>query len=134
MQPLAVADQPQSDTNLSTLISLSILDENGNEISKPTSLTQPYQFSIPRDPNVVIPPMTLQNVTSFNSAPHRLLFNLHYVSLAQTNDLTVSAHLEIQPLNASVAYLLIYKFDSPPRLNSSTNDVDGWSLLCPSSE
>ena len=136
MQPLALADQSQSqsNTNLSTSISLSIIDQNGNEISIPTTLDHPYRFLIPRDPNIVIPSMTLQNVTSFNLTPHHLLFNLHHVDILQSNNRTVSVHIEIQPLKTSVAYLMIYRFDSSPQLNSSINQIDGWSLLCPTSE
>ena len=42
MQPLALADKSQSNTNLSTSISLSILDQNGNEISIQTNFDHPY--------------------------------------------------------------------------------------------
>jgi hypothetical protein len=134
MQPLASADQSQSNTNLSTSISLSLLDRNGNEISIPTTLDHPYEFIIPRDPNVIISTMTLQNVTSMNTTAHHLLFNLHYINIVQSSNLTVSVHIEMEPLNTSLAYLMIYKFDSSPQLNSSTNLTDGWSLFCPSSE
>jgi hypothetical protein len=134
MQPLASADQSssQSNTNLSRSISLTILDRNGNEVSMQTDLTHPIELIIPRDPSVVIPSMTLQNVTSLNSTPHNLLFNLHFVNI--TNPLAISVHFEIQPLNTNIGYLFIYKFDSSPILNSSVNQIDGWTLLCPSSE
>jgi hypothetical protein len=135
MQPLALADnmRPQSNTNLSRSISLSILDNDGNEISISTTLNYPYQFIIPRDPNLILPPMTLQNVTSLNSTPHHLLFNLHYINIVQSNNLPISLHIEMEPLNKTLSYLFIYKFDSSPQLNSSINLIDGWSLFCPSS-
>ena len=133
MQPLAAADRSESNTNLSTSISLSILDRDGNELSLPTTLHQPYRFLIPRDPNVIIPSMVLQNVTSMNSTPHSLLSNLHYVDILQSNNSTVFVHIEMQPLNTSLAYLFIYKFDHSPQLNSSVNSIDGWTLFCPSS-
>ncbi|CAF1681875.1 unnamed protein product, partial [Adineta ricciae] len=41
-------------------------------------------------------------------------------------------HFEIHPLNTSLAYLFIYKFDQSPQLNSSINLIDGWALFCPS--
>ncbi len=44
----------QSNTNLSRSISLSILDQNGNEISIETDFN---------DPNLIIRPMILQNIT-----------------------------------------------------------------------
>ena len=134
MQPLASSDQSRSNTNLSTSISLSILDQNGNEVSTQTTLDYPYRFIIPRDPNMIVPPMTLQNVTSINNTPHHLLFNLHYIDVIQSNNLTISLHIEMNPLNTSLGYLFIYKFDSSPQLNSSTNQIDGWSLFCPLSE
>jgi len=131
MQPLASADQSssQSNTNLSRSISLTVLDRNGNEVSMQTNLTHPIELIIPRDPSLVIPSMTLQNVTSLNSTPHNLLFNLHFVNI--TNSLAVSVHFEIQPLNTNIGYLFIYKFDTSPILNSSVNQIDGWTLLCP---
>ncbi|CAF0795704.1 unnamed protein product [Adineta steineri] len=133
MRPLASADESQlnSHTNLSTSISFSILDQTGNEMSVPITSNHLYEFIIPHDPNVIIPSMTLQNVTSLNSTPFHLLFNLHYINIIQSNNLTISLHIEIQPLNISLAYLFIYKFDSSPQLNSSMNLIDGWSLFCP---
>jgi hypothetical protein len=134
MQPLASADQSsgKSATNMSRSLSLTVLDPNGNEIAIQSNQTQPMELFIPRDPNVVIPPMTLQNATAFNATPHQQLFNLHYINI--TNSLPVSVHFEIQPLNTSLGYLFIYKFDTAPILNSSTSQIDGWTLLCPSSE
>ena len=133
MQPLASADQSQSNTNLSRSISLSILDRNGNEITIPTTLDHPYRFVIPRDPNLIIPAMTLQNVTSLNTTPHHLLFNLHYINLVQATNLSISVHTEIKPLNTTLGYLFIYRFDQSPQLNSSINQIDDWTVFCPSS-
>ncbi len=134
MQPLASADQSssQSGTNLSRSISLTILDQNAAEVLIQTNLTNPIELMIPRDPNVVVPSMTLENVTSFNATPHNQLFNLHYVGI--TNSLPESVHFEIHPLNTSLGYLFIYKFDSSPILNSSINQIDGWTLFCPLSK
>jgi len=129
MEPLASFgnSKVQSNTNLSTSISLSILDQNGNKISFETNS---MRFVIPRDPNVIIPSMSLQNVTSTNSANHNLLFNLHYINI--TSALPISIHIEMNPLNLNLAYLFIYKFDQTPQLNSSINIIDGWAIFCPS--
>ena len=35
---------------------------------------------------------------------------------------------EIEALNSSIGYLLIYKFDRIPKLN----EIDGWTVFCPS--
>ena len=44
MNPLALAGQSQSDTNLSRLISLSMIDENGNDLSISSAVNHPYRF------------------------------------------------------------------------------------------
>ena len=136
MQPLAVAgtSRSQANTNLSTSISLSLFDLNSNELSIHTSADHSIEFLIPRDPNSIISPMTLQNVTSMRGNQP---FYLHFVNMTQfmtNSNLTVSLHFEIRPLNVSLGYLFIYKFDGSPELNSSINRTDGWSLLCPSSK
>jgi hypothetical protein len=136
VQPLASAgaSRSQANTNLSRSISLSVLDQNGNDVPINASVDHPIEFIIPRDMNIIVPPMTVQNVTSINNN-HNQLFNLHYVNIAQSNNnLTVSLHFEMHPLNASLGYLLIYRFDNSPQLNSSINQTDGWSLFCPLSE
>jgi hypothetical protein len=134
VQPLASFgnSHSQSNTNLSRSISLSLFDHYGNEVPLRTNLNHSIQFTVPRDPNLVLPSMTLQNVTSSNSTPHHQLFNLHFINV--TSNLPISVHFEMQPLNISLGYLFIYKFDSSPLLNSSINQTDGWTLFCPSSE
>jgi hypothetical protein len=131
MKPLASFGNSkiQSNTNLSTSISLSILDQNGNEISIETNHSHPIELFIPRDPTFIISPMILQNVTSMNSIPHNQFFHLHYINI--TTILSISVHIEIRPLDTNLAYLFIYKFDNIPQLNSSINQIDGWTLFCP---
>ena len=108
-------------TNVSRSISFSLFDSNGNEISLDYSI----EIFIPRDPNRILPPMIVQNVTS-----RQQLFNFHYVNI--TTILSISVHIEIEPLNSSVGYLLIYKFDKIPKLNQSIYQIDGWTVFCPS--
>jgi len=134
VQPLASFGNSlsQSNTNLSRSISLSLFDHFGNEVPFKTTVNHPIELIIPRDPNLVIPPMTLQNVTASSTIPHNQLFNLHFINIV--NPLPISVHLEMHPLNTSLGYLFIYKFDSSPILNSSVNQIDGWTLFCPSSK
>ena len=134
MQPLASVGSSRSlsNTNLSTSLALSLLDADGNELSVHADADHPIELIIPRDPNVLMPPMALQNVTALAGSPHQQIFNLHFVNI--TNALAVSVHLEMRPLNTSAGYLLIYRFDSAPQLNSSMHLVDGWAPLCPASE
>jgi hypothetical protein len=93
----------------------------GNSKSQ-TNLSHPIEILIPRDPNLIISPMILQNIIPI---PHNQLFNLQYVNI--TSIQPISVHFELLPLNASLAYLFIYKFDQTPRLN----EMDGWTLFCP---
>jgi hypothetical protein len=133
VEPLAPFgnSKSQPNTNVSRSISLSILDQYGNEVSIQTNASHPIEIIIPRDPNLLIPQMILQNVTSMNSTPHNQLFYFQYLNI--TSVLSISVHFEMRPLNTSLAYLFIYKFDQTPLLNSSVNLIDGWTLFCPSS-
>ena len=126
MQPLAFGDTPHnpSYTNLSRSFSFSILNENGTEIRINTNLTDRIEFFIPRDPNLIIPGMFLQNITSMD------YFNLHQINLTQHSNLTFSVHLEISPLDLNVSYLVIHKFDTKPQWN----DHHGWTLFSRSSK
>ncbi|UJR11342.1 hypothetical protein I4U23_015523 [Adineta vaga] len=119
-----------SNTNLSRSISFSFLDHNQEEIPIETTMNKSIEIIIPRDPNLIVSPMILQNATLMNMAPHHLSFHYQYFNL--TTSLPMSVHWNIQPLNVSVAYLIIYRFDQIPQLNSSINQIDGWTLLCPS--
>ncbi|CAF4146964.1 unnamed protein product, partial [Adineta steineri] len=128
VDPLASYGNFQN-ANLSRSIALSIIDQNGNEVSFEANQNNPIQLIIPRDPNILIPSMYLQNVTSINSTINNLVFNYHYINI--TSSLPISIHFEIHSLNRSLAYLFIYKFDQAPQLNSSINLIDGWTLFCP---
>ena len=123
--------------NLSNLLSISFFDEENNQLSVHTTLQKPIEFFISRDINYVIPSMFMQNVTSLsvNSSINNRQFNLHFNNITQTNpNMSISVHLEMHPLDNTLAYMLIYKFDSIPQLNSSINQIDGWSILCPKSD
>lgn len=132
--PIASFGHSQSNTNLSRSISLSIIDENGNDISISSTIDHPYRFLISRDPNSILPSMTLQNVTSYHFIRHNLLFNLHYINIGQSNELRKSVHIEMKSFNDILGYLMIYRFDHSPQLNSTVNFIDGWTLFCPSSK
>ena len=133
-EPLAAfgnsKDSPN--TNNSRSVSLTILDANGREIPVTTNGNETIEIRIPRDPNLPISSFNRENVTAMNDTTHHLLFNLHYVNI--TSQLPISFHLEMQPLNRSLAYLFIYRFDQSPQLNSSISLIDGWTIFCPSSK
>ncbi len=120
-------DLYSSYTNLSRSLSLTILDGNEKEIKIKTDQNNRIEFFIPRDPNLPIPPMFLQNVTSMNRMD--LLFNYHLINLTQSYlNLTYSIHLELHPLNINRSYFLMAKFDDRPKLHS----MDNWTIFCPS--
>jgi len=105
MEPLAVYGRSliESNTNLSRSLSISILDESGNEIPfETTSSSNPTEFFIPRDPNLQIPPMILTNKT--------------FHSLNLTTDPPISIHFEIK---ANFSYRFVYKFDKQSILTNS---------------
>ena len=37
----------------------------------------------------------------------------------------------MKPLDHTVGYLIVYRFDSSPQLNRTINLIDGWTLFCP---
>jgi hypothetical protein len=92
------------------------------------------EMIIPRDPSFRLPPMSLQNVTSMtnDSLSHRRLFNLHAIDFTQKSSSPFALHLEVHPLSMNLSYLMIYRFDASPILNSSLSQIDGWSVFCPS--
>jgi hypothetical protein len=133
MQPLAPlgASRFQANTNMSTTISLTVVDQNGLEIPIRATDDEPIEFFIPRDPNVPLPDMRLQNVTSMTSEES---FNLTLSQFMTNKNLTISIHLELRPLNTSLGYLFIYQFDRTPQLNTEKKDIDDWDLFCPKSK
>jgi hypothetical protein len=142
MQPLASAGNNRSsssssaNTNLSTTIALSLIDEHGNDIDIQTASQQPIELIIPRDPNIIVPSFTRQNLSL---SQHNQSFHPHFVNLTRSSNLTVAFHLQLRPLPQSTstapspAYWLIYRFDMAPQLNSTIQLIDGWTLLCSNS-
>ena len=118
--------QTQPNTNLSTSISLTIVDQNGNDISLKTDANNPMTIMIPRDPNLSIPPMILQDVISLNSTQNNQSFHYHYINI--TSAFSISAHIEFRPLNVNLSYLFIFKLDNLPQWNQ----FDGWTIFTPS--
>ncbi|CAF4649449.1 unnamed protein product [Rotaria socialis] len=133
MQPLALASATHSqvNTSMSTMISFSVLDSNGTQIPIVTDDEHPIEIIIPRDPNFIIPPMILHNVTKMYAPTQQ--FHFQTFNITQSNEnLTVSLHFEMRPRNPSLNYLLILKFDGQPHLNGTIENIDDWSLLCSS--
>lgn len=119
IQPLPLGDHRDPNdafTNFSRSLTLSIVDRNQ------TNFTDPIEFFIPRDPNLRIPDMFQQNVIGLNE-----FFHYHSIDLIQNNpNVSYSLHLEMQPMNINLSYLLIYQFDEQPQWNSLKN----WTYFC----
>jgi len=95
------------------------------------------EFFIPRDNNLIVPSMILENVSSIINDPlmNNRQFNLYFINITQINmNISLSIHFEMHPLNNNLGYMLIYKFDDSPQLNSSIQRIDGWTILCPQSK
>ena len=97
------------------------------------NLTHSLEFFIPRDPNLIIPPMFLQNVT-LNNNKQNAFFNYHFINLSSSSsnnpNLTFAIHLEMKPMDLNLSYLLIYQFDHKSQINS----FDDWIIFCPHSQ
>ena len=80
--------------------------------------------------------MTLQNVTGTSvstvGANNNRQFSLYYVNVTSPSDnITLSATFELQSDNSALGYMIIFRFDAIPVLNSSMSKIDGSRVLCP---
>lgn len=134
MKPLASFgnSSESAHTNLSRSISLTLLDEEQAEIDVQTNGDDPIELVIPRDPHLIFPDLSFQNVTSTNERSSAQLFQWLFINI--TSPLSISIHWQIRSLDTTVAYLFIYKFDRAPLLNTSIELIDGWTILCPSAD
>ncbi|CAF0820451.1 unnamed protein product [Adineta ricciae] len=127
IHPLAFSNQSSltSNTNLSRMFSLSIINRNGSTVNVFINGNDSFEFFILRDPNMPGPSRGLQNALLVNR--RKLLFNYHSVDLIKSDtNLTYSIHLEISPLNRNLSYVLIYKFNERPQVE----EFDGMKILC----
>ena len=127
LEPLASFGTSSSlNTNLSRTISFTWMNEEENEIPLRTDLDHPFEIVIPRDPSLIIPSMSLVNVTGERG------FHFHSIGLNQLSP-SVSIHWEFHPLNINLSYAFIYRFDQAPTLNTSRPQIDGWAVFSSSS-
>ena len=108
-------------TNLSRSISLTWMNQQGNELRFRTDLDHPLEIVVPRDPSLIIPPMSLVNVTGHQG------FHWHYLDLSRiSSSASVSIHCEIHPMNINISYAFIYRFD---RASLNHRSMGGQSSL-----
>lgn len=132
MQSLAPMGQSETSsfTKMSTAFSLSILNENETELNISLKESQPIEFFIPRDANTPIPPRNLINVTSKSVDD---FFDYSFIDLEKlipNKNLTISLHLEIEPVDLTLAYLFVYQFDKKP----DPHHQNFSSVFCPQSK
>jgi hypothetical protein len=121
---------------MSRSVTLTILAPNGTTISL-NNLPSPIQLIIPRDVNLIVPTMTLENITGQTVsiiANNNRQFSLYYVNVTSpTASLTLSATFEFKSDNSAVGFMVIYRFDAIPIFNSTVNQKDGYKVFCPNS-
>ncbi len=112
---------------LSSSVGLSLYDENSNELEITQSLS-PIDILIQRDQNINQIKFEYVNATNigFLSGSY---FLQNSFKIKMNN---ASIHIEIKPLNASLAYLLVLKLGYMPLINSTHADYSSFKLFCPS--
>lgn len=122
---------------MSRSVSVNLLEATGKIISM-KNLPSSIRIIIPRDTNLLLPVMAYQNVTGMNTssnitANNNRQFALYYVNITTANEnLTISATFELKPENASLGYMIIFRFDAIPILNSTVNQINDFKIFCPS--
>jgi hypothetical protein len=109
----------------SSIISLTLHDQSGDIINIKNTI-DPFEIRIPNENNHLMPPMIRQNVTSL---PKNSKFQYHYINLTHNLNLSISLHIDIEPENPNLSYLIIIRFSGMPDLQ--TNLIDQLKLLCP---
>jgi hypothetical protein len=88
--------------------------------------TKPFEIHIPRQKNILMPSMIYQNVSLLSNDSE---FKYHYINLTHNLDLSIALHIEIEPENSELSYLVIIRFSGKPDLK--TNLFDESKLICP---
>ncbi|CAF3507643.1 unnamed protein product [Rotaria sordida] len=138
--PLATAGyngRTETNTNMSRSVSLSLFDSSGTTIPL-TNLPTPIEIIIPRDPNLLLPSMTLQNITAqttLSKGNNNRQFSIYYINVtSSTKNLTLSATFEFKSDNLLLGYIVVFRFDAVPILNSTMNQTDGYRIFCPTAQ
>ena len=111
-------------------ISLSFLDQNGNEIVI-KNMREPIKMHIPRYPKLIDNEYLFVNVTDNSTKitnSSQIMPNAFIIYPKNA-----SLHVQIKPENTSVGYLTLVKLGSSPILDHLTKLYDFWQILCPNS-
>lgn len=107
------------------MLTLAIFDQNRNEHSIQADDYEPIEFFIPRDSNVIIPEMFRRTVS--DQSTDRLFF-LDLNQYMINENLTISIHFEIRPVDINLAYLFRHQFGK----KSWKKNASDWIRFCPS--
>ncbi|CAF3839178.1 unnamed protein product [Rotaria sp. Silwood1] len=108
-------------------IHLKIFEIDENKLFVTLSLSESIEIIIPRDKNLQLPTIILQNVTNLTN--NETYFHFNYFNITHHMNLSTSLHVEIQPNNKNLAYFTIIYFDNVSNLD--INQIDEWKLFCP---
>ncbi|CAF3607443.1 unnamed protein product [Adineta steineri] len=138
MAPAGTNGRTQVYVNMSRGLSLDLLNAAGSILSV-QGLSQSIEMIISRDTSITLPSMTLQNVTgqttTSTTANNNRQFSLFYVNVTgPSSTITLSATFEFKSDNSALGFLVIYRFDAIPYLNSSINKTDGQKVFCPNDQ
>ena len=112
---------------LSSSVGLSLYDENANEIEITQSLS-PIDILIERDQNINQRSYEYVNATNICFLTGSFILQNSF-KIKMNN---ASIHIEIKPLNAIIAYLLVLKLGYMPLINSTNADYSSFKVFCPS--
>jgi hypothetical protein len=112
---------------LSSSVGLSLYDENANEIEITQSLS-PIDILIERDQNINQRSYEYVNATNIGFLSGSFILQNSF-KIKMNN---ASIHIEIKPLNATIAYLLVLKLGYMPLINSTNADYSSFKVFCPS--
>jgi hypothetical protein len=110
---------------MSSLLSLSVFDQNMNEIE--ISQTQrPIELILKRDPKMADYSYKYINTTQIQISSSYLLNGFNLTSN------NASVHIELMSFNVDIGYLVVMKLGYTPILNATFADFNAFKIFCPS--
>ena len=112
----------------SNSVGLALFDENNYELDISGMKSSPISIYIPRDQN--LPEYSFQSV---NATQIQLEHGSFYLPCSfRLKALNSSIHIELKPIDSSLGYVVVLKFDQTPIVNSTYAYYDAFKILCPS--
>ena len=111
----------------SSSIGLSFYDENIDEI-KIDLTNEPIDLIVKRDFKIS------DNQFQYVNTSTLLLSSSFLPNSFNITSNNASIHIEVEPLNRTVGYLIVMKLGFMPVINSSHADYTSFKILCPSNE